>query len=720
MARSQVLQKTLLSLLMVTVFIVSYAQKWSETIDGKVFDKGLALSGKENILIKNCQITNVNGKNGIELKDCKNIRIEHCVVRHVGSEALSDYVKGSLLPKDSADYPQKRGHFESKGIYLFNSKEVVIADCDITDVFGQGIKVNGDDYTKTSDIIIENNRIAYTYDDALKFEVSGDQSKVDEVLPFKGGIVRGNLIHDIGLGVTQLPFARHGMYLKARDILVENNTVYNCFYGQGISLRNAGIVRNNKVWNCCGGLCIAYWAQTNTEGSTKTVVIEGNQCRQDYTMNVVMRNINTLTKKPDNGLQPMILVAYSQDQDKARIDQFIVKNNTCIANQDFNSDKALIGGVGKLQPWQQVVVENNILIDHRVKKNYYSKMPLDVKTNMRLVADWQLLHFDESVKKVYKWPDDHKLWAWTNGVLYNGILEIAKQTNDTLYWNFLKNIGEQNQWQLGPKPYHADDICVGQLYAGLYEKFKDKAMITPTQKSLQYVIDNPKKTPLDFTVANNQDRWSWCDALFMAPPTFARVAKISGDKKLLEFMDKEFWTTYDTLYNKNDSLFFRDTRYKSKKEANGENVYWARGNGWVIGGLTTIIDNLPEKHPSKQKYIALFKQMIQRIAHLQDDKGFWHPSLLDYKTYPFPETSSTSFFVYGLAWGINNGYLDKTLFQPIAQKGWQALTTAIHPDGKLGWVQEIGADPTKVAFEDTEVYGVGAFLLAGSEMVKMK
>lgn len=112
--------------------------------------------------------------------------------------------------------------------------------------------------------------------------------------------------------------------------------------------------------------------------------------------------------------------------------------------------------------------------------------------------------------------------------------------------------------------------------------------------------------------------------------------------------------------------------------------------------------------------------MMTRIAALQDNKGFWHPSLLDNVNYPMPESSSSGFFTYGLAWGINRGYLDRKTFEPVVRKGWQALTTAVHPDGKLGWVQEIGADPTKVSFDDTEVYGVGAFLLAGSEMLKLE
>ena len=48
-----------------------------------------------------------------------------------------------------------------------------------------------------------------------------------------------------------------------------------------------------------------------------------------------------------------------------------------------------------------------------------------------------------------------------------------------------------------------------------------------------------------------------------------------------------------------------------------------------------------------------------------------------------------------------------------------ALTASVHPDGKLGYVQQIGEKPETVSYDDTEVYGVGAFLLAGSEMSKL-
>ena len=111
--------------------------------------------------------------------------------------------------------------------------------------------------------------------------------------------------------------------------------------------------------------------------------------------------------------------------------------------------------------------------------------------------------------------------------------------------------------------------------------------------------------------------------------------------------------------------------------------------------------------------------MCERISILQDKDGYWHASLLDPEAYPNPETSGSGFFVYALAYGINSGLLDRGKYLPVVLKGWNALEKAVFPDGKLGWVQPVAQNPQETTKEMTEVYGVGAFLLAGSEIYKL-
>jgi rhamnogalacturonyl hydrolase YesR len=138
-----------------------------------------------------------------------------------------------------------------------------------------------------------------------------------------------------------------------------------------------------------------------------------------------------------------------------------------------------------------------------------------------------------------------------------------------------------------------------------------------------------------------------------------------------------------------------------------------------MGGLVSILKELPAGSKYRPFYEQLFREMAEKAAACQGKAGFWHASMLDHDSYPNPETSSSSFFCYALAYGINAGLLDRTVYFPVVAKAWHALSGAVYADGKLGWVQPIGENPKNVTAEMTEVYGVGAFLLAGTEMLKL-
>jgi rhamnogalacturonyl hydrolase YesR len=340
----------------------------------------------------------------------------------------------------------------------------------------------------------------------------------------------------------------------------------------------------------------------------------------------------------------------------------------------------------------------------------------EVKQEMKRVADWQVQNFNGSKYGELNWvyaPFYLGLTRWA---------EIAeREDHDKSYYDWLMKLGRRNGWQLDKRMYHADDIAVSQAWLQLYEKYKQKAMVNPTVARADWVVANPPtgSFDLDYGKASTLEHWTWCDALFMAPPVYLKLYNITGQKKFIRFMDKEYKATYKHLYDEQDSLFFRDSRYFTKKEANGAKVFWGRGNGWVVGGLAELLRELPAKSKYRKFYQDLFVRMCARVAKLQNPDGFWHASLLDPASYPSPETSSSAFFVYALAYGVNEGLLSREEFMPVIAKGWEALVSSVDADGKLGYVQPIGADPKKVTRDMTEVYGPGAFLLAGAEIYRL-
>lgn len=340
----------------------------------------------------------------------------------------------------------------------------------------------------------------------------------------------------------------------------------------------------------------------------------------------------------------------------------------------------------------------------------------DVKAVMKAVADWQIIT-----------PLTHKPSDWTNGALYAGMVEWAAIADNDKYYNWLKESFDKNGWELNKRnsaldSYHADDYCVGQAYIEMYRKFKDKNMIKPLKAHLDEILKNPATGDLKFVNTkeyHSTQRWSWCDALFMGPTVWAKMANVTGKKKYRDFMYQEYKACTDYLYDKDEDLYYRDSNYFTKKEANGSKVFWGRGNGWVFAGLPIIIKELPAKYENKDYFITIYKEMAAKLLSLQSADGCWHASLLDPASYPNPEMSATAFFVYGMAWGINNGYLDKAAYLPAVEKGWKSMVASVWPDGKLGFVQPIGADPKSVTREMTEVYGIGGFLLAGTEITKL-
>jgi len=343
------------------------------------------------------------------------------------------------------------------------------------------------------------------------------------------------------------------------------------------------------------------------------------------------------------------------------------------------------------------------------KLNFEKKLVLQ---SMERVANWQI----ENQHKV-----NHHDLDWTNATLYTGMMELVYLSRNNKYKEWLVNLGWKYQWQPFYQMYLADDIAVAQMYLDMYKMSHDKRMLQPTLARTEWIINHPSVSNLNLNYADypTMERWSWCDALFMAPPVYAQIYNITGEAKFLDFMDKEYKMTYDLLYSPEEKLFFRDYRFKNKKEPNGEKVFWGRGNGWVLGGLVKILKELPINVQCRKFYENLLIEMCEKISTLQDKDGYWHASLLDPETYPNPETSGTGFYVYALSYGINSGLLSRDKYLPIVLKGWEALGKAIFPDGKLGWVQPVGEDPRITTKEMTEVYGVGAFLLAGSEVYKL-
>jgi rhamnogalacturonyl hydrolase YesR len=310
-------------------------------------------------------------------------------------------------------------------------------------------------------------------------------------------------------------------------------------------------------------------------------------------------------------------------------------------------------------------------------------------------------------------PEDPS-WVnkWTEGTFYIGVMAAYLATGDSTYLTDATNWATKNKWTLlGSPTRSADNQCAGQVYEDIYLTNPVAAnanMYASTKASIDLVKANPKPG----IVMNVDDRW-WCDALFMAPGGIARLGQITGDLSYFSFLDGEWAPTQTGLFDTKTGLFWRDSSF-----VNGT-VYWSRGNGWVLAGIVRVLQYLPAADPSYGTYVTLLQTMAAALKPWQQSDGTWHSDLTHPQTYANPEVSGTGLVAYAIAYGISHGLLDRATYLPVVAAAWKGLASCVDAQGRVGYIQATGSKPAAATATETHDYGVGAFLLAASELYTM-
>ncbi|MGW7022003.1 glycoside hydrolase family 88 protein [Streptomyces decoyicus] len=333
---------------------------------------------------------------------------------------------------------------------------------------------------------------------------------------------------------------------------------------------------------------------------------------------------------------------------------------------------------------------------------------------LRRVADhWIGAHAD---------PGDNQ---WARATFFSGLLALHRLTREPRYLAYARGWAERHAYGLhnGVTTRHADDHCAGQAYLDLHalDTAPDPAKIAAIEDSLRRMVD---------TSAERHDDWWWDDALHMAMPPFARLGALRADPAYWDAMHALYTHTKSAeggpgLYDPGSGLWYRDKRFLPGgiSSPNGRPVLWSRGNGWVAGAHAKVLAVLPDTFAPVRAYRATLVRELAALRAVQRPDGFWNVNLADAAHLPGPETSGTAFFTYGTAYALRAGLVPRDRYRPVVARAWNAMVdTAVHPDGFLGYVQNVGDRPESsqpVTYDSTADFGVGAFLLAGTEMVAL-
>ena len=345
----------------------------------------------------------------------------------------------------------------------------------------------------------------------------------------------------------------------------------------------------------------------------------------------------------------------------------------------------------------------------------------DILARAEKAADYQIKALAQGVKPSPGMKTMPAADGWEQGAFFVGLAALADRSANPEWAQTLQQRGKDNGYAFGARPYDADDQTIGAAYFWDYRHGAGDPAIAAMRTRMDAILAHPPSNSLVFEGGGQtcRDRWCWADALFMGPQVWLEMSRVTGDAKYAAYAKHEFFATVAELYDPQEHLFYRDSRFFERRDINGAKLFWSRGDGWVFAGIARMLDLIPAGDPDRPRIVAIFREMAVKLKTLQKPDGFWSPSLLGDPDTALPEESGTAFYTYGMAWGVKNGVLDRATYEPVVRKGWAALNRALHPDGRVGYVQPVSDRPDAVDYDDTQFYGVGGFLLAAGAVADL-
>lgn len=332
-----------------------------------------------------------------------------------------------------------------------------------------------------------------------------------------------------------------------------------------------------------------------------------------------------------------------------------------------------------------------------------------------------------------------RLASYEWGVTYAAMLAVARTTGDDAYLNYVtdrfKLLGEitphfkrlmNDYGVIDPQmkqiltPHALDDagaMCAAMIKAELSNKDLDLRPLIDNY--INYIMYHEYRLS-DGTFARNRPQRNtlWLDDMFMSVPAIVQMGKLTGEAKYYNEAVRQVRQFSQRMFVPEKGLYRHGW---VEGMSDHPSFHWGRANGWAILTLTEVLDALPENHPGYKEVLAQYRAHIRGIASYQSGEGFWH-QLLD-RNDSYLETSATAIFVYCLARGINNGWIDAIAYGPVAQLGWHAVATQINAAGEVENTcvgTGMGFDPAFYYYRPVNVYaahGYGPALWAGAEMI---
>lgn len=267
--------------------------------------------------------------------------------------------------------------------------------------------------------------------------------------------------------------------------------------------------------------------------------------------------------------------------------------------------------------------------------------------------------------------------------------------------------GVHNNWSnVGDTRYlpNTSTPAIGFSVLGAYQKTEDERYLNAAKRQLEYLLHHVRRTSDGAICQHRGVPQIYIDTTYLVCPFLARSGLILHQPEAVEESVRQLVIHLDHLLDPRCGLCRHV--WCEKPNSYPQSSFWSRGNGWVAAALVDLLQELPMKHPARERLRGLLNSLLQAVLPLQDASGLWH-NILDWED-SYLETSGTSLFTYALILSKRFDWLDFDPGQAI-ERGILAVNRLVDRDGAVIGVSGVPGGPE--AGPNVCVVGQGLALL---------
>jgi len=308
--------------------------------------------------------------------------------------------------------------------------------------------------------------------------------------------------------------------------------------------------------------------------------------------------------------------------------------------------------------------------------NQSSDLPTELPWSQRIAAS-ALAHYDMGQSK----------WNYKYGLLVKGVYDLWQQTGNGRYWQalatyidrFVNADGVIDTYQ--QDTYNIDNINAGKMLFPLYRETGEQRYRLAMGSLREQLRHHPRTNEGGFWHKQIYPYQMWLDGIYMGSVFYAEYGATFDELENFDYVAFQFLTIEKHTRDPQTGLLYHawdESRQMawSNPDTGCSPHFWSRAIGWYVMAIVDALDVFPPDHPACPEFVAILERTLTAVSHYQDKAtGLWW-QILDQgnRAGNYLEASGTSMFVYAIAKGVRNGYLDKKWLS-VANRAFAGLLT---------------------------------------------